>query len=483
MLAMMPVATPVAAIEAATLPSCGGISPASAPDGIVVSPWRAVLDGNGVVTEHRLTLRRQGVDITIRAGRRGFATPVGAERVLFGERSRDGTTLTMIDTGRACRLWERTLDRLAYDVTPLPGGMALRLAVHEPATRLYEGALVIDAQTGATEAMIEGACTTACEPNDGDLLAAAFEAAGAPRPVPAFAAGGWAPDKTLPFRWRASAVPPDWAKPPLKNAARDAVRSSGSRSPTFVFRRSANNSVRYTSVFPTFCRFGIACASRAMPSWAVWIRPHGTDFSWGTLRWCQKKSRTGCFDLRRVMLHELGHISGLNHPSSAGFTLAPYETVMHAITPARPSASSSKHAYGRCDVATLQELYDVPDREAPISSCNDLATQLSLTSSAALVPAGGSVRLRGRLRIADHSDYGLLRSNALNGRSVKLKYRRAGSHDPWTTAWMKPLSGAGRYGSTISPRATWEFKATFPAPASEGLRFSRSSVLKVKVKS
>jgi hypothetical protein len=59
--------------------------------------------------------------------------------------------------------------------------------------------------------------------------------------------------------------------------------------------------------------------------------------------------------------------------------------------------------------------------------------------------------MRAELRIGDQAGYRALRGNALNGRSVKLKYRRAGSTDAWSTTWMKPLSAAGRYASTISP--------------------------------
>ncbi len=178
--------------------------------------------------------------------------------------------------------------------------------------------------------------------------------------------------------------PRAWAQTAIRDAAADASSTSGARSPVFDHQASANDTIRYTPLFPEFCRFGIACATRDMPAfWAAWVRPHGTEFSWGTLRWCQKEGGSGCFDLRRAMLHELGHVLGLNHPSAGGFELAPAETVMHAITPARPAAGSTRHAFGRCDVATLQELYDVPTNSAPISTCNDVATNLRLTSSTA----------------------------------------------------------------------------------------------------
>ena len=81
------------------------------------------------------------------------------------------------------------------------------------------------------------------------------------------------------------------------------------------------------------------------------------------------------------MLHELGHIVGIDHPESGGFSLRPFDTVMHQLAPAKPKAGSVLHAFGPCDVATLQERYDVPSPTTPISACNDVDTTLGLTAS------------------------------------------------------------------------------------------------------
>jgi hypothetical protein len=330
-------------------------------------------------------------------------------------------------------------------------------------------------------AMIDGQCNAPCQPNDGELTPADFVPAGAARPVPAFPAGGWPKDTVLPFSWLDGAVPPDWARTPITSGAADASDTAMARSPLFVLRGGAADTVRYTPSFPDFCRYGIACASRNMPvSWLVWLRPHGTDFSWGMLRWCQKEDASGCFDIRRVLIHELGHIDGLDHPSREGFNLEANETVMHAITPAKPSAGSTRHSFGRCDVATLQELYDVPGTSTPISSCNDVPTELALGASGTSVLPGGTMRLRADLRVAPLSYLGRLAGDPLDGRSVKLRYRRAGTSDAWTTLWMENVGGGG-YSLAIVPQATWEYQAVFPAGAGEGLRASTSGTLKVRV--
>ena len=481
LLALLPGAPVAAATGADAVPDCTAADPGRAADDAVVTPWQTVLDGEGVVTEHRLVLRREGVDLTLRTGRRGFSLPVEDGLLLIGERSAGATTLTMVDTQSACRVWSRKLDGFAYETDPSGEPGELRLAVHDATTRELQGDLLLDVDSGATVAMIDGQCSTTCEPNDGELIPADFLPAGAPRQVPAFPAGAWPKDTVLPFAWLDGALPPDWARTPITTGAAEASDTTLARSPRFVHRSGAADTVRYTSSFPTFCRYGIACASRNMPvSWLVWLRPHGTDFSWGTLRWCQKDDSAGCFDLRRVLIHELGHITGLDHPSREGFNLEANETVMHAITPAKPSAGSTRHAFGRCDVATLQELYDLPGSTTPVSTCNDVATELALGASAASVLPGTTVRLRADLKIAPLSSVGRLAGNALNGRSVKLRYRRAGSSDAWTTLWMEPLVNGG-YSLTIAPQATWEYQAVFPAPVAEGLRASTSATLKVRV--
>jgi hypothetical protein len=465
------------------LPYCGDdILPTAMRPAAIAVPWQTVLDAEGVVVGHRVTIRQVDHDVEFGAGRRSFAREMPDGRLLVGERSASGTKLTLVDPGRACNLWQRDLDQHAYDVSAGEEPGFVRLDLHDPATRHYEGQLLLGVEHGSTEAMIDGECSTSCHPNDGDLLPADFGPAVAARPVPPFAAGGWPRDTVLRYAWLPGDVPPTWAQTAIREAAADASSTSGARTPVFDHQASADDTIRYTPTFPDFCRFGIACATRDMPAfWAAWVRPHGTEFSWGTLRWCQKDGGSGCFDLRRAMLHELGHVLGLNHPSAGGFELAPAETVMHAITPARPAAGSTRHAFGRCDVATLQELYDVPTNSAPISTCNDVATNLRLTSSMPELDGGQSVRLRAVLRVPDRAAFGQLAGNVLNDRAVKLRYRAADGDDAWTVLWMRPQGTGGVYELTIDPSVTSEFQATYPVTRSEGLRFGESDLVDVKV--
>jgi hypothetical protein len=481
MLTLVPPASaePPVGLASGSLPRCDGQAAARSANATRPASFQVVLDDDGVVVGHRLELSARTVEL----GPRAFVAEDAAGRLLVGERGEGSTRVALVDGPRGCSVWSRTLDGLAYDVELEEDGKGLRFMTVDRTDRRYAGRYRLDMESGQTTAMIEGECNTACEPNDGEVDPAAYLPVSEPRPVPVFSAGGWPRDSILLFRWHAGAVPPDWAKTPLLNGAADVSTTSRSRAPSFELRSGVDATVRYTPSFPTFCRYGIACAWRDMPVWwTVFIRPHGTDFAWGTLRWCQKNGADGCFDLRRVMIHELGHIVGLDHPENHGFRLGSGDSVMQAITPARPTAGSARHSFGRCDVASLQRVYDVPDNKTLISRCLDLATRLDLVASSASVKRGSPVLFTATLTIVDRDGYGALGGNLLNGRAVKLRYRAAGSGADWSSAWMASTGKLGRYQLELIPQGTWEYEAVFPAPDDEGLRLSRSSILKVIVK-
>jgi hypothetical protein len=304
-----------------------------------------------------------------------------------------------------------------------------------------------------------------------------------PRPVPEEPANPWPQDRALAFQWHPTESPPAWLRQTLTESVASQASSRASRAPTFVYDAGASDSFRYTASFPSGgCATAIACASYVIPSsWTIRYRPQGTDFRWGTLRWCQADDRDGCFDAQRVALHEMGHIVGIDHPENGGFRLRVWDTVMQSITPAKAASGYAMHAYGPCDVATLQMRYGVPSAAQPISTCLDLDTRTTLAASTARVRRGNYVTFTATLAIRDRAGYRRLGGDPLSGRTVLLRRRAAGTGGAWTTFWMGVGPSAGSYSISIMPSADFDYQAVFEEPAGEGLNGSSSGIVTVRV--
>ena len=111
----------------------------------------------------------------------------------------------------------------------------------------------------------------------------------------------------------------------------------------------------------------------------VWFRENGHRFDWGTLRWCELSGGPdGCYQVRNVMLDELGHVLVLDHHENFGDDRDYDDAVVQTYSRTKPKAGWNAHAFGRCDVATLQQQYDVPSSTAAYSTCLDVPTELSI---------------------------------------------------------------------------------------------------------
>ena len=153
---------------------------------------------------------------------------------------------------------------------------------------------------------------------------------------------------------------------------------------------------------------------------------------------------------------------------------------MHQVTPARPDAAWDRHAFGSCDVASLQEQYGLPTMSTSIASCNDVQTVITLDVSDTTAVVGQRVTFRATLRIKASSAYGELSGIRLNGREVQLRRRPTGSSGSWTISTMRPTESPGVYSLTLTPGRSYEIKAVFPTPT-EGLRGSSTDVVVVRV--
>jgi hypothetical protein len=450
--------------------------------------------------------------------------PFGGTLVV-GERSATSTRLHLIDARRGCATRRLTVGALVYGVQLDVAGRQLYVSSVEPGTRREMGVwrmglgdggrfrLVLPPPTGIVATAVPreaslhwdattgiasrwcAALTCVARSERGPLPGSTDEGSVSPdtvpdsslqlvqpRPVPSVA--GWQPLTVLGFRWHAVETPPGWMRPALRDAADDARSSSHASSPWFAYDADASDSFRYTEDFPGGgCANAIACASRTVPySWTVRLRVQGYEFRWGKLRWCQTDPGDGCFDVERTVLHELGHAGGgLQHPEDGGFRLHPLDTVMHSVVPARPDTGSLMHAFGPCDVASLQMRFNLPSLDTPISTCNDVDTRLSLGASASQITQGDALTLRADFSIADRDAYGLLGGDRLNLRSIQLRRRLAGSSNTWTTYWMKAAQSPGLYTLTLRPSGTYEYQALFRHTDDEGLNASASNVITVRV--
>jgi hypothetical protein len=489
-------------------------------DGVSGSSWETTLDPTGSVVGHTLRLGAGGI---WRAGSRAFADGPYGDTLVTGERSPAGTRVRLIDLTRACTKRILTLRALVYGSVLLADGTLVVSLVH-PVTRAELGVWqvasdptarprrIILPPTGAPATAVPrestlwatpwgvrarwcagGACVERSHDRpigglaalvdldpDAELDAAASLPLRSPRPVPVY--DRWFPWSVLSFRFHGTDTSPSWMREAVEDAADDATDTSRSLSPIFVPAGSGSLGViRYSSSFPATCSNAIACAGHDADQWTLRMRPQGYDFRWGELHWCQKTLMDGCFDAERVALHEFGHVVGLDHPEVAGFRLSPSYTVMHQVTASRPHASWERHSFGPCDVASLQEQFGTPTMSTLISTCNDVDARLNLSASAGAVGAGERIVLSAVLKVRSDADYGELSGMRLNGRSVQLRRRAAGSTGAWTTSWMRWAEVPGLYTITLYPRASYDYQAVFAAPDDEGLHGDSSDVVTVRV--
>ncbi len=209
----------------------------------------------------------------------------------------------------------------------------------------------------------------------------------------------------------------------------------------------------------------------------MYLRENGHRFDWGTLRWCEATDRpTGCYDAENITLDELGHVLGLDHHVNLPDDSDYGDAVVQTYSRAKPSAFYNAHVFGRCDVATLQQVYDVTTSSTSYSTCLDVPTYLSMTATRTSVVAGSVVTFTATLGSAGT---GKLSNNAISGRTVVLQ-QRAGSG--WTDVLtMVPGSTAGTYSVGLVMRSTSDLRALFRKPTSEGLRASSSAAITVTV--
>ena len=284
-------------------------------------------------------------------------------------------------------------------------------------------------------------------------------------------------NQLLEYRWGAGAVPPAAIKTAINAAVDDANTSRKSKAGPFAYDAGGSNSISYGVDVPCGVN-GLACFRRDAPDWfAVYLRENGHRFDWGVLRWCEATDRpNGCYDAENITLDELGHVLGLDHHNNLPDDSDYGDAVVQTYSRAKPKAFYNAHVFGRCDVATLQQVYDVPTSSTLYSTCLDVPTRLTMTATRTSVVAGSVVTFTAALGSAGT---GRLSNNAISGRIVVLQQRTA---SVWTDVLkMVPGSAAGTYSVGLVMRSTSDLRALFRKPSSEGIRGSSSAAITVTV--
>lgn len=300
---------------------------------------------------------------------------------------------------------------------------------------------------------------------------------GAHSPDPVLAGGLFAQNADLRFRWGTGGTPPAVMRTAVKEAAADSNDSRKSKAATFTYDLAGANTVYYGVDVPCGIN-GLACFRRDAPvSFGIWLREDGHRYDWGALRWCEMNGDPiGCYDAENVMLDELGHVLGLDHhvnfADESDYTDAVVQTYSHA----RPDVGWSAHAYGRCDVATLQQQYDVATWSTLYSTCLDIDTSTTLAASDTSVVAGSMVTFTATLRSAGS---GRLAGNPMSGRVVVLQVRSGTSWADVMT--MGAGSTSGSYVASVTMRASADYRALYRRTSTEGVHSSASAAVPISV--
>jgi hypothetical protein len=316
------------------------------------------------------------------------------------------------------------------------------------------------------------------------LLAILAGSAGAAAhgPDPIFS-GRWNQNQSVPFSWRPGSVPAAVYQAAIKAAAADASTTRRSQAATFAYSAGASNLIGY-GTGATCSTLGIACFTRNPPSsFTMWMREQGHRFDWGSLRWCQAYTTwpNGCFDVENIILDEFGHVEILNHHATYDNESDYLDALVQAISHAKPKAGWNAHAFGRCDVASLQLQYDMLSWGAKYSTCLDLETTLDLAANPSSVAKGASTTLTATLKVADDPSYVRLGLNPLSARTVTLQSRPAATPTWTTVGTMASGPTAGTYTMSVTLQSRTEFRAVFAQPTDEGLQSVTSTFVTVPV--
>lgn len=220
--------------------------------------------------------------------------------------------------------------------------------------------------------------------------------------------------------------------------------------------------------------------------------PAGALVSW----FCDDplQADSGCFDMRRMAIHEAGHGVGLARLADNGHghqaTGTPVATtVMQTVSPTATAAGWNARHFGSCDFFELSREYDVVSFAGAYTACVDHLTGVGFSGGKLVsvtrldappinfVCIGQGVTLTGYLKLtaaagADaDGQLHRLAGNGLGARTIAIFRRASGGAyggTPYTTATVvNAESGTWSRSVGSGVAGTWYFRANFN-PATPG---------------
>lgn len=292
-------------------------------------------------------------------------------------------------------------------------------------------------------------------------------------------------DTALPYKWggpyptwftgaMGSAFGIDWTNSTYNN----------SRKPTFSYSASGAGTVIHdstTGVFGCDSVAWIGCAAGwGLTTWRVWVRDFAKAPALPAYKWVQTTGTCSntCFDLRRVALHEIEHVTlAVSGHDSQGET----NTIMASTTPSSPTTGWATHHIQKCDAAAAQILYDVANTAGVYADCfdhiaghgvNGLISSASASAPIASACYGTALSITGRLEIQANANYGHLGGNPLSSRTVFID-RKLRAASTWTVDdasaaasnsagnnWSRSFTQTGSSGSI-----TYDYRAHYKGEA------------------
>lgn len=295
-------------------------------------------------------------------------------------------------------------------------------------------------------------------------------------PNPMLGGGLFAQNQPLDYRWASGGTPPAAMKAAINAAADDSNASRRSKAPLFDLVAGASNTIYYGVDVPCGVN-GLACFSRTAPDgFRMWLRENGHRYDWGTLRWCEMAGDPdGCYEAETITLDELGHVLGLDHHVNYADDSDYEDAVVQTYSRTKPRAGWNAHAYGRCDVAALQQAYDVLTTSTLYSTCLDVPSTMALAASKTSVVAGSVVTYTATLK---SGGTGRLSNNSVAGRTVVLQQRTASG---WADLQVMASGTSGTYTAQVVTRSDMQVRALFRKPSNEGLRAAASGTIPITV--